>query len=166
MFGNQVFGQKNGYFGLGINYNAAVKEPGLELRYEYFLDSKLVLVPHISYFPGINNIRELYVGANMNYYPFEKKQSLDRISFSKIKPYLFAGMAYNNWSNYNPLSQSKLNIHNYIPQTGLGMNFGGIGYRMFTEFNYNIRANESGIKLGVLFSPSLNKLKRKNQCPN
>lgn len=162
---SNVFGQRTSYFGMGSNYNVPLSEPGIELRMEHFLRTNFTLVPQMSYFPGVNNIHELFLGGNINYFPFEKANKSIRSYRYKFKPYVYFGAAYNNWINANPLTVSNLKTHNIIPQAGVGLNFGGYVFRGFSEFNYNVLANEGVVKLGVLFSPNHFKIKKKSDCP-
>jgi len=161
LFCTSTLAQEN-LLGLGAGYNGAVNDPGFELRFENKTNTNWSLVPHFSYYPGFRNVHELYIGGNVNYYPFENKKKSRK---QKIKPYVFGGISYNRWINSNSNLVSSLGTNNFVPQAGIGFVFGGMILNGFSEFNYHATADEGTVKVGMYINFKDWRLKKKTECP-
>ena len=121
--------------------NIPLVEPAIGARAHLHLSNQFFLSPSVFYFPGFNNINELYAGLGVN---FKILQS------QKWSPYFNASGFYNRFINYaaSPLPDAQPN--NFVFEAGIGAvkNYGC--WRPFVEYRVNTKWWESNLTAGVL----------------
>jgi len=127
-------------FGVGAAYNFQTEGFAPELRAKIPVYRKLFLSPRLSYFPGFNQIHELYAGADLGYHLFQ---------YRKLKPYIFAGAYYNNWINSSEFDSNKAKQNNLAPEAGAGILFHFHCFNPFIEGRYDAKWKEGSVVLGL-----------------
>jgi hypothetical protein len=144
---NSIF--RNGYLIPEVNYNLPLNEWGIGFRYLKKIHPRVMLGPHVNYFPGLNLTKELYGGIYSSYtlLKSEKKIAHKKWIYDEMRPdlYFFTQLDYNVWF-------SKNNQLTFTPFIGIGTSRGSSYLKYFVEAKYNFVFNESTLNAGVIFN--------------
>ena len=145
-------------FGLGAFYNFQTEGVAIDLRARIPVYKNTYVVPRLSYFPGINNIHEFYLGADVNY---------QFLKYKKLRPYALLGGFYDNWINSSDFISSKAKKNNFVLEGGAGVMFNLGCLNPFIEYRYDTKWKEGSLGAGVYFKfgECFGKKRQKIRCP-
>jgi len=144
-------------FGFGAIYNFQTQGVALDLRAKIPVYKNTYVVPRFSYFPGLNNIHELYFGADANYHLYRYKN---------IIPYVHVGGFYDRWINYDDFVSKRAQLNNFVFEGGAGVVFDFNCLNPFLEYRYDTKWLEGSLELGLyLRFGKCFKKKQKIRCP-
>lgn len=134
------YSQKIGVGGSAM-WNFQTESLGLGGRVNFFPNNTISYVPQFTWYSLIGNISEWMVGLSIE---------------AKIKRgntfnyYLLAHGAYNNWSNAGSSGLDGAQTTNWNLEGGIGVTTNWC-LRPFLEYRYNIKFQETHLRLGVLY---------------
>lgn len=125
-----------------VAWNIPLAELGVGARAHLHLSKRLFIAPSVTYFLGLNNIKELNagLGANLKIWPS-----------IKWTPYLNASGFYNRFISYasSPLNDAQPN--NFLFEFGGGLVKNHGCWRPFAEYRVNSKWWESSLTVGILY---------------
>ncbi len=131
------------FIGVGADamYNFQTESIGAGARVNFFPNNRLSFVPQFSYYFPFNKVSEYFLGLGLEY----KFIRRERVNF-----YAIVHGGYNQWLNYevSPLNNAKPN--NWDLEGGIGVSTNTC-LRPFLEYRYNIRFEETHLRLGLLY---------------
>ncbi|OQA01112.1 MAG: hypothetical protein BWY70_00488 [Bacteroidetes bacterium ADurb.Bin408] len=144
-------------FGFGAIYNFQTQGVALDLRAKIPVYKNTYIVPRFSYFPGLNNIHELYFGADANYHLYRYKNMI---------PYVHLGGYYDRWINSDDFVSKKAKLNNFVFEGGAGVVFDFNCLNPFLEYRYDTKWLEGSLEAGLyLRFGKCFKKKQKIRCP-
>ncbi|MCB0430605.1 MAG: hypothetical protein H6585_13090 [Flavobacteriales bacterium] len=131
-------------WGLGpeVIYNYSIKEIGLGGRAHLYMGRYIFFSPEITFFPGFNKYKEMYVGAGVHY---------NTTPDYKWGFYGMMHLGWNRWFNYDEFITEKAKPHNLAVEPGIGMVLNRGCLRPFGEARYNWKWHEGSLRIGVIF---------------
>lgn len=124
--------------GVGLSSNIAVYELGLTTKFSVPIISKLSIEGELSYFPGSNNIKELYTNLSINF---------SLLHFKNFSTYAIGGFSYNKWFN-NPNGEISF-LKSSGGSIGIGSQYTFKNTSLFMELKTNSIYLESTLLIGV-----------------
>jgi len=124
-----------------LQYNFETNGVGIGLRASIFPDRKLSFTPEFSYYPGFNQVQELYIGAAAEYKVF-------KVSYFNF--YAIGQLAYNDWISYKTSPELGAKPNNLDLELGGGVTTNKC-LRPFLEWRYNAIFREANMRLGLLY---------------
>lgn len=144
-------------FGIGAIYNFQTSGAALDLRAKIPVYKNTYVVPRLSYFPGLNNIHEIYFGADVNYHIYRYKNMI---------PYAHLGAYYDRWINYDDFITTKAKLNNFVAEGGVGVVFDFNCLKPFIEWRYDTKWMEGSLEIGLYLKfGDCFKKKKKIRCP-
>ena len=134
---------KSQNIGIGADalYNFQTESIGAGARVNFFPNKRLSIVPQFSYYFAFNKINEYFAGLGLE---------LKFIRTSKFNFYAIAHGAYNSWLNYESSPLKGAQPNNWDLEGGIGVSTNTC-LRPFLEYRYNIKFQETHLRLGVLY---------------
>jgi len=150
--------------GASVIYNFQTESFGSDIRVNLKPHKGFRIVPQLAYYPSFNKIHEYYAGLGLELNIFKIK----RYSF-----YLLAHGAYNNWINVERSVMKDVEASNWALEGGIGLVKNTGCWRPFVECRYNVRWQESNLRIGIMYViacndkyASLNRQRRRAvSCP-
>ena len=127
--------------GADVMYNFQTESLGFGARASIFPNGTLSFVPQLSYYPGFNKIHEYYLGLGLEYKVWKPQNFVF---------YLIGHGAYNNWLNYASSAMDGAKKTNWNLEGGLGVTTNKC-LRPFLEYRYNLKFQETHLRLGLLY---------------
>lgn len=151
------------YGGIGgdFQFNIPIAESGIGLRSHLHFNEMFFLSPQVNYYPGLQNIHELYAGANINWKWWPG---------NNWSLYPTAGAYYNMYINAAQSAVVGAKQHNLTFQGGIGLTKNWGCYRPYVEYRVDSKWNESNIRVGIMFyfrncGQKSRKSNNSNHCP-
>jgi hypothetical protein len=127
--------------GTDAMYNFQSEGFGVGGRVSIFPNRRLSYVPQFAYYFPFNKVNEAYAGLALEYKVIKRK---------KINCYLIAHGAFDYWMNYKESPMKDAKKKNWDLEGGAGIS-GAKCLRPFIEYRYNIKFQETHLRLGILY---------------
>lgn len=127
--------------GADLMYNFQTESFGAGVRASIFPNNTLSIVPQFSYYPGFNKVHEYYLGLGLEYKFLRTK---------KYDFYAIAHGAYNSWLNHASSGMDGAQQTNWNLEGGVGVTTKKC-LRPFLEYRYNLKFQETHLRLGLLY---------------
>jgi hypothetical protein len=127
--------------GADAMYNFQSEGVGAGIRVSIFPNRRLSYVPQFSYYFPFNKVHEYYAGLALEYKVIRRQ---------KFNFYLIAHGAYDSWLNYEDSPMKNAQKNNWDLEGGAGI-AGTKCLRPFLEYRYNIKFQETHLRLGILY---------------
>lgn len=124
-----------------VMYNFQSEGFGAGARVNFFPNNRLSFVPQFAYYFKFNKVNEYYAGLGLEYKFIKTK---------KINIYGIVQGAYNSWLNYEASPMSGAQKNNWNVEAGIGISNNWC-LRPFMEYRYNIKFQETHLRLGILY---------------
>ena len=127
--------------GADAMYNFQTESVGAGARVNFFPNNKLSFVPEFSYYFAFNKVSEYFLGMALEY-KFIRRE--------KVNFYAILHGAYDQWLNYESSPLTNAHATNWDLEGGIGVSTNTC-LRPFLEYRYNIRFEETHLRLGLLY---------------
>lgn len=122
-------------------YNFQTESFGFGLRTSIFPNKTVSFVPQLTYYPSFNKVSEITLGLAI-----EAKLIRTR----KLNWYVLAHGGYNNWLNAEESPMEGAQTTNWNMEVGGGVTTNHC-LRPFLEYRYNLKFQETHLRLGFLY---------------